>query len=189
MNIELDGRHFDLTDALKNHVENKLSGLAKYYDGIDRVHVILEVTSGINHAHVQLRGDRLKLDARSESHDMYAAFDESTENLERQLRKFKDRIHGHPHRKNGNGNGTDRALDATYYVPVEVSELEKPILVPNSTALLRLTTNEAMTEFEVGGYEYLVFYNTETDSINAAYRTSTATTQVVELIETSLAGV
>ncbi len=56
MNIEISARHFDLTDALKNHVEDKLSVLAKFYDGIDDVHVILELSSGMNNAHVQLRG-------------------------------------------------------------------------------------------------------------------------------------
>jgi putative sigma-54 modulation protein len=187
MNIELDGRHFELTDALKSHVEKKLSSLEKYYDGIDRVHAILEVTGGINHVHVQLRGDRLKLDARSKSHDMYAAFDESAYNLERQLRKFKDRIHGHPHRRNGAGSLAAERTSGTYYVPAEVSELDRALLVRNDVTLARMTTNEAMTELEVDNSDHLVFYNTETESISAAYRTSTGASQVVELTEAAAA--
>ena len=187
MNIELDGRHFDLTEALKSHVEKKLSSLEKYYDGIDRVHVILEVTAGVNHVHVQLRGDRLKLDSRSKSHDMYAAFDESAYNLERQLRKFKDRIHGHPHRKNGIGRPSEEMESGTYYIPAEMSELDRALLVRDDVTLPRMTTNEAMTELEVNNSEHLVFYNTETESISAAYRTSTDTSQVVELTEAAAA--
>ncbi|HRW78812.1 MAG TPA: ribosome-associated translation inhibitor RaiA, partial [Candidatus Sabulitectum sp.] len=93
MNIEISARHFDLTDALKDHVEDKLSVLAKFYDGIDDVHVILELSAGINRSHVQLRGDRLRLDSRAKGHDMYFAFDDCANSLERQLRKFKETHH------------------------------------------------------------------------------------------------
>ena len=47
--------------------------------------------------------------------------------------------------------------------------------------------NDAMTELEVNNSEHLVFYNTETESISAAYRTSTDTSQVVELTEAAAA--
>ena len=99
MNIEISARHFDLTDALKVHVDEKLSILDKFYDGIDDVHVILELSSGFSRSHVQLRGDRLRLDSRSKGHDMYFAFDDCAASLERQLKKFKETHHNHPRRE------------------------------------------------------------------------------------------
>ena len=178
MNIDISGRHFDLTDALKTHITDKISVIEKYYDGIDDVHIILEFTAGLNHAHVQVRGDRLRLDSRAKSHDMYFAIDECTSSLERQIRKFKDRLHSHPHR-GSHSNG----ITATYYVPIETSELDRALSVEDGTELLRMTTNNAMTEFEVGGDDYMIFYNTETDTVSAVYRTSTGNSQVVELVE------
>ena len=177
MNIDISGRHFDLTDALKTHVEDKVSAFERFYDGIDDVHVILEFTAGLNHAHISVRGDRLRLDSRSKSHDMYFAVDECVSSLERQIRRHKDRVHGHPHRGGSNGK------QGTYYVPVEISELDKILLVENGTLLPRMTTNNAMTEFEVDGDDYLVFFNTETRSVNAVYRTPGGSSQVVELME------
>jgi putative sigma-54 modulation protein len=179
MNIDISGRHFDLTDALKTHINDKISVIEKYYDGIDDVHVILEFTAGLNHAHVQVRGDRLRLDSRAKSHDMYFAIDECVSSLERQIRKFKDRIHGHPHR-GAHSNGTAPPM---YYVPVENSELNGTLRVEDGTELRRLTTNGAMTEFEVEGDDYMIFYNTETDSVSAVYRSSNGNSQVVELTE------
>jgi len=178
MNIEISARHFDLTDALKGHVEDKLSMLAKFYDGIDDVHVILELSSGINNSHVQLRGDRLKLDSRAKGHDMYFAFDDCASSLERQLRKFKETHHDHPRRK---ANGK-LPISGAWYIPAEPSELETPVLLKDDGELKRLSTNQAMTEFEVGGSEnVLIFFNNETDCFSAAYRTSNGVTQVVEL--------
>lgn len=178
MNIEISARHFDLTDALKNHVEDKLSMLDRFYDGIDDVHVILELSSGMNSSHVQLRGDRVRLDARAKGHDMYFAFDDCASNLERQLRKFKETHHDHPKRQNGNRN----AGSGAWFIAAEPSELAAPLLLKDDTKLEQLTTNQAMTEFEVRGSDNaLIFYNTETDTISGAYRTSSGVTQVVEL--------
>ncbi|PIE51721.1 ribosomal subunit interface protein [Candidatus Fermentibacteria bacterium] len=178
MNIEISARHFDLTDALKNHVEEKLSMLDRFYDGIDDVHVILELTSGMNHSHVQLRGDRVRLDSRSESHDMYFAFDHCASNLERQLRKFKETHHDHPKRQ----HSSKSTESGTWYIAAEPSEMDAPVLLRDNSKLERFTTNQAMTEFEVrGSDDVLIFYNTETDTLSSAYRTTSGVTQVVEL--------
>jgi putative sigma-54 modulation protein len=178
MNIEISARHFDLTDALKEHVDEKLSILGKFYHGIDDVHVILEQSSGLSRSHVQLRGDRLRLDSRANGHDMYFCFDDCAASLERQLRKFKETHHDHPRREiNG-----DKLVSGAWYVAAEPSELNVPILLEYTTELKRCSTNEAMTEFEVNGAdENLVFYNTETDCFSAVYRTTSGSTQVVEL--------
>jgi len=178
MNIEISARHFDLTDALREHVDEKLSVLGKFYQGIDDVHVILEQSSGMSRSHVQLRGDRLRLDSRAKGHDMYFSFDDCAASLERQLRKFKETHHDHP-RREMNGK---KLISGAWYVAAEPSELVVPILFEDSAELKQYNTNEAMTEFEVNGAdENLVFFNTETDCFSAVYRTSSGATQVVEL--------
>ncbi len=56
------------------------------------------------------------------------------------------------------------------------------MLLEDNAELNRYSTNEAMTEFEVGGSEgSLIFMNTETDRFSAVYRTASGVTQVVEL--------
>jgi putative sigma-54 modulation protein len=181
MNIEISGRHFDLSEGVKTHVRDKLTVLERFYDGIDDMHVILEVTAGTNHAHVQLRGDRIRLDARARSHDMYAAFDETVANLERQLRRFKDRAHGHPHR--GGPDQPGHAAPATYdlWGPAETSEFTGPVAIDNPDALPKYDTTGAMTEYELNGGRYLPFLNVETGRVNAVYRSSSGSSQVVEL--------
>jgi putative sigma-54 modulation protein len=183
MNIEISGRHFDLSDEMKAHVRDKLSIMERFYDGIDDVHVVLEFTAGVNHSHVQMRGDRLKLDARAQSHDMYAAFDETVANLERQIRRFKDRAHGHPHR----GAGQEplpmpSGPDGANWEPAGESELAGPIYIDNPSMLPKMSTTEAMTEYEVSGGRYMTFHNTETGRLSAVYRSTSGVSQVVELL-------
>lgn len=178
MNIEISARHFDLTDALKQHVEKKLNTINRFYDGIMDINVILEVTSGTNHVHIQVRGNHLKLDSKSKSHDIYSAFDDAFESLEHQVRKFKDRMHNHPHRKNGNHeNGS-----LTYYVPAEESELDEGVLIDDSKRIPMLNTEDAIINYEIDPENHYVFQNTETGKLSVVYSTHRGETQVVELV-------
>lgn len=176
MNIEISARHFDLTDALRSHIGGKLSSLERYYDGLDDVQVVLELSKGMCSTHVQIRGEKLRLDSRNMGHDMYASFDECVSSLEGQLRRFKERRHNHPHR--GPEEDSERV---SLYEPSEPSELAGPITIENRIKLPSLSTNQAMTELEVSGGDSFIFYNEETGVISAAYRTSAGATSVVEL--------
>ncbi|MFO8183556.1 MAG: ribosome-associated translation inhibitor RaiA [Candidatus Aegiribacteria sp.] len=176
MNIDISGRHFDLTDALKQHVEKKLSTIDRFYDGIMNIHVILEVTSGTNHVHIQVRGNHIKLDSKAKSHDIYSAFDDAFETLESQVRKFKDKMHNH--RKNHDTNGES----VSYYVPAEESDLEGGILIDDTRVIPRLNTEEAIINYEIDPDERYVFQNNETGRLSVVYSASGGKTQVVELV-------
>ena len=43
MELQIEGRHFKVTEAIKTHLEEKLAKLEKYFDGIHRLHVVLGV--------------------------------------------------------------------------------------------------------------------------------------------------
>jgi len=176
MNIEISGRHFHLTDALKQHVEKRLATIDRFYDGIDNIHVILEVTSGTNNVHIQVRGNHIRLDSRSKSHDVYSAFDNAFESLETQIRKYKDKVHNHPHRENHNGSSL------TYYVPAEESELDDGVLIDNTKIVPTLNTEDAIINYEISPDEHFVFQNMETGKLSIVYSTSSGITQVVELV-------
>ncbi len=176
MNIEISGRHFDLTDALKQHVEHKLKTIDRFYDGISDIHVILEVTSGTNHVHLQVRGNHIKLDSKSEAHDIYAAFDDAFDSLESQVRKFKDKMHNHSHRNDSNGTSL------TYYVAAEESEFDNGILIDDLKQIPRLKTEDAIMNYEIEQEGDYVFQNTETGKLSIVYLTSSGKTQVVELV-------
>jgi len=183
MKVEINGRHFNLTEALKGHVNRKLDTVERFYSGIDDIHVILEVTAGTNHVHIQLRGDRIKLDARAKSHDMYAAFDSAFDSLEGQMRKFKDRRHSHPHRNGSRKENGGASHSATLYIPAEESDFSESILLADTAELPSYRTIKAVMEYELSELDYLVFHNTETDCLSVVYTSSTGGSQVVELVE------
>jgi len=95
MLLDLTGHHVEITDALRQYVDNKLSRLERHFDNVTDVHCILTVEK-LRHkaeATVQLSGARLYADAVEE--DMYAAIDALADKLDRQVKKYKEKLTDH----------------------------------------------------------------------------------------------
>lgn len=94
MQIELTGRHVDITPALRNYVNEKLARIDRHHAPNGHVHVILSVEKLRHKAEATLHtaGHDIYADATEE--DMYAAIDAMVDRLDRQLGKLKGRLHG-----------------------------------------------------------------------------------------------
>ncbi len=101
MEIDISGRHFHVTEALKDYLIEKVKKLEKYSLKIESVHVILEVQKFHHVAEITLLGKNLRLISKEESSDMYAAFDNSFGNIQLQIRKVHDRVKDHKARRYG----------------------------------------------------------------------------------------
>lgn len=100
MHIDITGHHVDVTDALREYVENKISRIERHYDNVTGVHVVLEVEKERQQAEatVQLPGSRVFAHAVNEN--MYAAIDALADKLDRQVRRHKEKTTDH-HRSEG----------------------------------------------------------------------------------------
>ena len=95
MEIDISGRHFHVTEALKDTITEKVQKLDKYSLKIETVHVVLEVQKFHHVAEIAVAGKNLRLTAKEESSDMYAAFDNSLGNIQLQLSRHHDRVKDH----------------------------------------------------------------------------------------------
>ncbi|MBI3252969.1 MAG: ribosome-associated translation inhibitor RaiA [Candidatus Omnitrophica bacterium] len=99
MEIDISGRHFHVTAPLKAYVTEKLGKLEKYALKLETARVIFEVQRFHHLAEIVVRGKNLRLTAREENADTYAAFDECFGNIQLQLRRQHDRIKDHKARR------------------------------------------------------------------------------------------
>ena len=79
MQLNLTGHHVDITDSMRNYVQEKLARLTRHFDHVTNVHVILSVE---------------KL-AEAVNEDMYAAIDALVDKLDRQVIKYKEKLKSH----------------------------------------------------------------------------------------------
>lgn len=101
MQLNITGRHVDVTDSMHDYVTSKLEKVERHFDHVTNVHVILSVEKLRQKAeatiHVSGGGN---LFAESEDEDMYTAIDSMTDKLDRQIKKHKEKLTDH-HRNGG----------------------------------------------------------------------------------------
>ncbi|MAN52768.1 MULTISPECIES: ribosome hibernation-promoting factor, HPF/YfiA family [Marinimicrobium] len=95
MQINISGHHLDLTDALKDYVSNKLERLTHHHDKITSTDVILSVEKLEQKAEARVHVSGKDLFADAVDQDMYAAIDQLTDKLDRQLIKHKEKLRSH----------------------------------------------------------------------------------------------
>ncbi len=100
MQIDVTGHHVELTDPLRNYVNEKFVRLERHFDHVTDVHVILSVEKLRHTAEATIHISGGKLFADSTDEDMYAAIDSLTDKLDRQIKKHKEKLTDH-HRSEG----------------------------------------------------------------------------------------
>ncbi len=100
MQISVTGHHVDITDSLKDYVDNKFAKLERHFEHIINIHVILTVEKDRQKAEATVNINRGDLFADNEQDNMYAAIDGLIEKLDRQLLKHKEKLTNH-HRAEG----------------------------------------------------------------------------------------
>lgn len=98
MQINLSGHHVEITPALKDYVQSKIEKLGRHFDNITNVQVTLTVEKNMHKAEGTMHVAGANLHGESVSENMYAAIDELSDKLDRQILKHKekqvDRRHG-----------------------------------------------------------------------------------------------
>lgn len=101
MQLNLTGHHIDISPALREYVETKFSRLQRHFDHVTDIHCILTVERLLHKAEAtaHLSGGTIHADSTEE--DMYAAIDGLIDKLDRQVKKFKEKLKDHHARDAG----------------------------------------------------------------------------------------
>ena len=92
MQIIVIGHHLEITDSLKAHVNSKFEKIARHFDNVTDVHVILSLEKLMQKAEATVQFNGAKLHAEDQKEDMYSAIDEMVDKLDRQISKQKEKL-------------------------------------------------------------------------------------------------
>jgi putative sigma-54 modulation protein len=89
----ISGKHITITEAIRQHAEQKTSKLPRFYNSINQVGVVIDGNKGgIASVEIIARGERSKVFVVTESgEDVYQCIDVAVRKLERQLRRTKQK--------------------------------------------------------------------------------------------------
>ena len=99
MQIKITGHHFEVTPALRAYVTEKMQKLARHFDQVNSINVILNIEKLQQVAEATVNAGGRTIFAVESAMDMYASIDKLADKLDRQVRRYKDRITDHHHVK------------------------------------------------------------------------------------------
>ena len=99
MQITFTARHFKATSRLKGYCEKKVSRLKRYYDGIIECEIILDYEKLNQIAEIAIKVYGQRLLAIEKSEDIFKSIDAAVEKLERQVKKYKEKLKDHTNAK------------------------------------------------------------------------------------------
>lgn len=100
MQLNLTGHHVDITQSLRDYVNEKLGKLERHFENMTQVNVVLTVEKQEQRAEATVNVAKGQLFADASSEHMYAAIDALVDKLDRQLLKHKEKLTDH-HRSDG----------------------------------------------------------------------------------------
>ncbi len=99
MLLTVTGKHIEITDAIRSHVQEKADKLPRFHNNIRHVEVVIESGEGVNFSVeviTHIEHEELVL-AKELGTDMYAALDAAFRKTERQLKKRKEKQRDNKH--------------------------------------------------------------------------------------------
>ncbi|MBB3114241.1 putative sigma-54 modulation protein [Paenibacillus phyllosphaerae] len=169
MKYNIRGQNIQVTDAMREYVEKKVSRLEKYFEAPNAsdLNATMSVTKGRHRIEVTIPLPGVVLRAEEKSEDMYASIDLVVDKLERQIRKYKTKVNRKVRQESG-----IRTLfkDEVAAGRVLEDEEEWELVRTKSFTLKPMDVEEAILQMNMVGHSFFVFANSDTKEVNVVYR-------------------
>jgi putative sigma-54 modulation protein len=160
MNIIVSGRHLEITPALKNYAEEKLKKFERYLSDISEAFVTLSIEKKYRHkAEVLIKVNGYLIQAEGVTAEIYSSIDEVSDKLERQLKKYKEKLVSH--RK-----GVAKAAEPEQKA---IAQEAGRIIKNKHFELKPMSPDEASMQMELLDKDFYVFINDKSGDINVIY--------------------
>lgn len=173
MRYIISGRNIDVTEGLKNAIHEKLGKLGRYFTSDTEVHVTLGVEKDRQKVEVTIPMKGNMVRAEQVSSDMYASIDLIEEVIERQLRRYKNKL--------VDQQQSAQSLSQAFLTEEETDE-EGEIIISKVKhfAMKPMDAEEACVQMELTGHNFYVFRNSDTDEVNVVYKRKNGTFGIIE---------
>ncbi|HSH23205.1 MAG: ribosome-associated translation inhibitor RaiA [Actinomycetota bacterium] len=176
MDIAIQGRNVEVSEPLRGAVEEKLTRLLRFLDGMERAEVrfleernpriadkeVCEVTMH-GHGHV--------VRARAAAGDSFAAVDRVVDKLEHRIEKLKGKLAGRSHpRRHGSVDSHPLSVQAVDAVDGDADDEAPRIVRTKQFAIKPMTPEEAALQMELLSHDFFLFTNAETGAAAVVYR-------------------
>ena len=172
MKFIISGKNIEVTPGLKDAIEQKLGKLERYFTPETEINVTLSVEKGRQKIEVTIPVKGNIIRSEQTSNDMYVSIDLVEEIIERQLRKYKNKLvarnQGHPTSYGPSGNSFRKEFFDSEEETTEDDEVR--IVRTKKFGIKPMFPEDACVQMELLGHNFFVFSNAETDEVNVVYK-------------------
>jgi ribosomal subunit interface protein len=176
MQFKITGKNLDVGDALRTRAEERLLSLSeKYFDGRVNAHVTVEKQRSVFVSECTMHlATGLVLQAHGEANEAYSSFEVAAAHLEKQLKRYKQRIKDH-HRYRQN---PVKQMNAASFVIAasntedaeEPADLNPVVIAETSSSVPELSVGEAVMQLDISTSPFVLFRNAKDGGLNVVYR-------------------
>lgn len=165
MQIEVSFKQMDHSDALRTYISEKLEKVLKPLSEPVHANVVLQVEKYRHIAKATVSANGIIIKGKEETNDMYSSLDLMLDKLDRQVRKYRDKIQEHADRDKVR---EFRAQHAVF--PEESVVVDVPDVIQQKEIILKpMTVDEAIMQMELMNKNFLLFNNAQTSQLNVIY--------------------
>ena len=161
MKFIISGKNIEVTQGLRSAVEDKLGKLEKYFTSDTEIIVTLSVEKERQKIEVTIPVKGNIIRSEQVSSDMYVSIDLVEEIIERQLRKYKNKIID----KKQSAGFQPEFVEKDY----EEDTNEIKIIRTKKFGFKPMYPEDACVQMELLGHNFFVFLNAETEEVNVVY--------------------
>ena len=169
MKFIISGKNITVSPGLKTAVEDKLGKLERYFTPDTEIIVTLSVEKERQKIEVTIPMKGNIIRSEQVSNDMYVSIDLVEEVIERQLRKYKNKI---VDKQQAAANFQKEYLDKDYE--------EVKIIRTKKFGIKPMYPEDACVQMELLGHNFFVFFNAETEQVNVVYKRKGNTYGLIE---------
>lgn len=180
MQVSVTFRHMEPTEALKEFAAEKVEKIQKYIHTPCDAHVVLSVEKYMHKADILIKAHGVMMRGEEKSEDMYGSIDRAVERIERQVKRYRNKLTSHKPREGAMAKVTLNYLEALREAEPEEatngnanakdSGLPPEIVETREIDAHYMTVEEAVMQMDLLHNDFLVFLNAGSGEMNVLYR-------------------
>tara|TARA_Y100000589_G_C26861685_1_gene510205 strand:- start:19 stop:600 length:582 start_codon:yes stop_codon:yes gene_type:complete len=181
MKILIHGKNLDLTSALKEYTESKITKATQHYKDIVKeadIHLSIEKNPRVSFqsAEVTIFANGTVIRAEEKSDNLYSSIDLVSNKLCRQLRKYKERLNSpNAHTKLTNKNmlfsENSKQVEIGDFMSTDLKgELPEPSIKNKYFEMNPITINEARKQLDLIDHDFYFFKNISNNEFQVIYK-------------------
>jgi putative sigma-54 modulation protein len=162
MLVTVNGKNVEVTEALREYADKKVSKIAKFFEKSPRgAQVTLSTERGKHIVDITIQVDGLLLRGEEKTNDMYASIDGAVDKIESQVHKYKTKINRRFREEN-------KVIVNSVIAQEEVGE---PVIKRSKRVAIKpMSVEEAIMQMDLLAHDFYVFTNGDTDQVNVVYK-------------------